>query len=49
MTWNNAEHWARLDVDLSEPRAVLTHSNLAAEQGTSSRRVGFTHESLLRR
>ena len=32
ITWNNAEHWARLFVDLNEPRALLTHSNIAADR-----------------
>jgi sucrose phosphorylase len=32
ITWNNAEHWARLFVDLTEPRALLTHSNLPADR-----------------
>jgi sucrose phosphorylase len=47
MTWNNAEHWARLFVDLSEPRALLTHSNLAAEQGTNIGPWDSRQESLL--
>lgn len=49
ITWNNAEYWARLFVDLSEPRALLTHSNLAAEQGTNIGAWDSRHDSLLRR
>jgi sucrose phosphorylase len=49
ITWNNTEHWARLFVDLSEPRALLTHSNLAAERGTHIGAWDSWHESLLRR
>ena len=49
ITWNNAEHWARLLVDISEPRALLTHSNLAPEQGTSIGKWDSRHESPLQR
>lgn len=30
--WNNAEHWAKLDVDLTEPRALATYSNAADDR-----------------
>jgi hypothetical protein len=48
MTCNSAEHWARLFIDLSEPRALLTHPNLAAEQGTNIAAWDSRRESLLR-
>lgn len=32
ITWKNAEHWARLFADFSEPRALLTHSHEAADR-----------------
>ncbi len=35
ITWNNAEHWARLFVDLTEPRALVTHSNSVSDQAAS--------------
>jgi sucrose phosphorylase len=30
--WNNGQHWARLDLDLNEPRALVTCSKLAADK-----------------
>ncbi len=35
ITWNDDDKWARLFVDLSEPRALLTYSNLASDQELS--------------
>jgi sucrose phosphorylase len=30
ISWENCGHWAKLDVDLREPRALVTHSKAAA-------------------
>jgi sucrose phosphorylase len=35
ITWKNHEHWAKLDVDFGEPRAVVTYSRRDAEQEPS--------------
>jgi sucrose phosphorylase len=36
ISWRNAEHWAKLDVDFNEPRALATYSSASAggELGT---------------
>jgi sucrose phosphorylase len=33
--WKNGQHWARLDLDLNEPRALVTCSKLAADEEQS--------------
>jgi sucrose phosphorylase len=33
ISWNNGEHWAKLAVNLNEPRALVTCSDTAAENG----------------
>ena len=35
ITWKNDEHWARLFVDLTEPRAFVTHSNSVADRAVN--------------
>lgn len=32
ISWKNGAHWARLDVNLSEPRALVTYSDAVAKQ-----------------
>ncbi len=34
--WRSAEHWAELDVNLSEPHAVVTYSKIGADQNESA-------------
>ena len=31
ITWKNGDHWAKLDVSFSEPRALITYSPITAE------------------
>ena len=31
ISWSNADHWAKLDVDLKELRALITHSDVAGD------------------
>jgi len=38
ITWKSGEHWARLDVDFKEPRALVDCSNPAAEKEGHVRR-----------
>jgi sucrose phosphorylase len=35
ITWKNHQHWAKLDVDFGEPRAVVTYSRRDAEREQS--------------
>jgi sucrose phosphorylase len=38
IVWQNVEHWARLDVDFNEPRALVTYSNSVYNQEPSAGR-----------
>ena len=48
--WKNAEHWAKLDVDFNEPRALVTYSSGAAGGGLEtwvSQTAAVTSEAIL--
>jgi len=36
IAWKNGSHWAKLDVDLKEPRATVTHSEIAGSSNVGS-------------